>query len=311
MTYVFCNLSLTGLQRARLQSGLSGATLQLFDETSSESISRPAFNQCEIVFGNPPAEWISSQQKLRWIQLESVGFGEYLSLDWTTLGRQLVVTNLAGFFADPVAESILAGVLSIYRGIDRLVLLKEFGKWQGDHLRPALRTLRGAEIILFGQGAINGRFAELVSPFECHITRFGREWTSASLNDALARADLIVSSVPDTPQTRNIFDRGRLDRIKAQAIFANFGRGSVVDDEALVDALEEGRLSGAVIDVTRDEPLPINHRFWRTKNLILTQHSGGGTGNEIDRKIDWFLDNFRRYQRGETLRAVVDFSRGY
>ena len=311
MTNVFCNLSLTDLQRARLQSGLSGVTLHLFDETIPESISRPAFDQCEIVLGNPSSQWIVSQSKLRWIQLESVGFGEYLSLDWKKLGQQLVVTNLSGFFADPVAESILAGVLSLYRGIDRLVSLKEAGEWQGDHLRPVLRTLKGAHIVLFGQGAINTRFAELVSPFECHITRFGRESTEFSLNDALSRADLVVSTVPDTPQTRNIFTRARLDRIKPGAIFANFGRGSVVDDEALADALEQGRLSGAVIDVTRDEPLPIDHRFWRTKNLILTQHSGGGTGNEIDRKIDWFLDNFGRYQRGEALRAVVDFTRGY
>ena len=311
MTNVFCNLSLTDLQRARLQSGLSGVTLHLFDETIPESISRPAFDQCEIVLGNPSSQWIVSQSKLRWIQLESVGFGEYLSLDWKTLGQQLVVTNLSGFFADPVAESILAGVLSLYRGIDRLVSLKEAGEWQGDHLRPVLRTLKGAHIVLFGQGAINIRFAELVSPFECHITRFGRESTESSLNDALSRADLVVSTVPDTPQTRNIFTRARLNRIKPGAIFANFGRGSVVDDEALSDALEQGRLSGAVIDVTRDEPLPIDHRFWRTKNLILTQHSGGGTGNEIDRKIDWFLDNFGRYQRGEALRAVVDFTRGY
>ena len=102
-----------------------------------------------------------------------------------------------------------------------------------------------------------------------------------------------------------------MNQFKRGSIFVNFGRGSVVDDDALADALQSGLLRGAVIDVTRDEPLPAEHRFWQTPNIILTQHSGGGTSNEIDRKIDWFLDNFGRYQRGEKLNAIVDFSRGY
>jgi len=186
-------------------------------------------------------------------------------------------------------------------------VLKHNVDWQGDTLRPLLRTLNASHVLLFGQGAINSRVAELLVPFRCDIVRFGRDWTNTSLDKALNQADLVVSTVPDTPGTRGVFDRRRFNNFKWGSIFANFGRGSAVDDDALADALQSGFLRGAVIDVTRDEPLPAEHRFWQTPNLILTQHSGGGTSNEIDRKIDWFLDNFVRYQRGEELNAIVDF----
>jgi phosphoglycerate dehydrogenase-like enzyme len=302
---IFCNLLLSNVQKDRLQNGIGKVQLNHFNESVPESVARPYFEKTEIAFGNPPSSWLASHLSLRWVQLESVGFGEYLSLDWDT------VTNLSGFFAEPVAESILAGILSLYRGIDQLVLLKHNVEWQGDSLRPSLRTLNASHVVLFGQGAINSRFAELIAPFQCNIIQFGRGWTNTFLDEALAQADLVVSTVPDTPKTRGVFDRRRLNQFKRGSIFVNFGRGAVVDDDALADALQAGLLRGAVIDVTRDEPLPAEHRFWQTPNIILTQHSGGGTSNEIDRKIDWFLDNFGRYQRGEKLNAIVDFSRGY
>ena len=311
MTYVFCNLNLTPEQSLRLQSELDDARLQLVSEQEPESKAKPYFDKSEIAFGNPPPSWISTNTSLRWVQLESVGFGEYHSLDWNDLEQRILVTNLSGFFADPVAESILAGILSIYRGIDQLVSLKQDCVWKGDELRPSLRTLRGSNVVLFGKGAINARLIDLLKPFDCTISCFGRGWTSAQLNDALAQADVIVSTVPDTPETQGIFDATRIAILKHGSIFANFGRGSVVDDDALADGLESGAIRGAVIDVTRDEPLRDQHRFWNSPNLILTQHSGGGTADEIDRKIDWFLENYNRYRSGEPLRALVDFTRGY
>ena len=311
MNDIFCNLALTEKQVLRLKGELGETRLHLTPEDLPEASARPYFEKSEIVFGNPPASWLQSAPLLRWTQLESVGFGEYLSLDWLTLGQRVTVTNLSGFFADPVAESILAGVLTLYRGIDHLVHLKQDRNWQGDALRPQLRTLRGASVVLFGQGAINTRFIELLAPFGCHIERFGRGWTPDKLDEALSHADLVVSTVPDTLDTRGVFDQTRFSKFKHGAMFANFGRGSAVDDDALARGLASGAIGGAVLDVTRDEPLPIEHHFWQLPNLILTQHSGGGTHNEIDRKIDWFLDNLARYRRGERLHAIVDFSRGY
>ena len=263
-----------------------------------------------IVFGNPDPDKVAANRNLRWLQLESVGFGEYAGLDWKRGHGETLVTNLAGFFADPVAESALAGILALYRGIDRLVLLQAGKQWLGDPLRTRLRLLRGARVVLFGHGAINRRLAELLAPFRCAITPITRDGF-AGLDKALADADLVVCTAPATPATSGLFDAVRLAKLPPGALFCNFGRGSILDEDALADALEHGRLGGAVIDVTRDEPLPAGHRFWTCPNIILTQHSGGGTTDELDRKIDVFLANLARFRAGTPLEGIVDFSRGY
>lgn len=308
---IFCNLLLTEKQIDRLRNGIGTATLHVIADDMLGTVARSLFERSEIVFGNPPSAWIGESSALRWVQLESVGFGEYLLLDWNSLGKRICVTNLSGFFRISVAESILAGVMALHRGIDRLVLLKEARSWEGGAIRTALRSLSCAEVVLFGQGSINIRVAELLQPFGCFVTFFRRGWSGAALNAALGQADLVVSAVPDLPETRDVFDRTRLARFKHGAIFANFGRGSVVDDDALADGLSSGSIGGAVIDVTRYEPLPADHRFWTLPNLILTQHSGGGTENEIERKIDWFLNNMTHYLLGDPLISAVDFARGY
>jgi len=305
---IFACLTLSSQQLARLRASLPHDELVYEPD---EEMGRAALAGCEVAFGNPPPSWLTGARDLRWIQLESVGFGEYGPLDWATLGKRLKISNLAGFFAEPVAQSILAGVLSLYRGIGRLAVLQEKRQWVGGALRPSLKTLQRANVVLFGSGAINNRVAELLKPYDCEIVRFGRSWTSDALDAALRDADLTIAVVPHTPETMDVFDRRRIALLKEGSVFVNFGRGSLIDEDALADALESGALGGAVIDVTREEPLPPEHRFWRTRNLLLTQHTGGGTGDESDRKIEVFLANLERYKRGLAPLSIVDFERGY
>ena len=295
---IFTTIDLTPTQAARVQQALGDDTLFQSRDFSDEAGERKAFDACEIAFGNPPAAWVGASAALRWVQLESVGFNAYLDLDWAKLTPRLRVTNLAGFFDEPAAESILAGVLALYRRIDLFVSERERAHWAGDVARPGMRTLKGANVVLLGFGAINRRVAELLAPFGCKLTPIRRGETGA-LDAALPAADLVIATVPDTPATRNLLDRKRLAAMKPGAILANFGRGSLVDEDALADELECGRLGGAVIDVTREEPLPEGHRFWRSPNLILTQHTGGGNHDEIDRKITRFIENLALYRRGE------------
>lgn len=128
---IFCNLLLTEKQIDRLRNGIGTATLHVIADDMLGTVARSLFERSEIVFGNPPSAWIGESSALRWVQLESVGFGEYLLLDWNSLGKRICVTNLSGFFRISVAESILAGVMALHRGIDRLVLLKEARSWEG------------------------------------------------------------------------------------------------------------------------------------------------------------------------------------
>jgi len=308
---VFVSLDLTERQIARLRD-ICGADPLHIHSCFPEGVGLDRFFAAsEVVFGNVPASWLSQSQALRWVQLESVGFGEYRGLDWQTLGRSVTVTNLAGFFAEPVAETALAGILALVRGIDRLVRMQSAKDWQGDPLRRDLRTLAGARVVLFGSGAINRRLAALLDPFGCTVASFGRGWTAEGLDGALSAADIVVSAVPETDDTVWVFDAARLSVLQPTAIFVNLGRGSVVQEDALAERLRDGRLGGAVIDVTLLEPLPQGHAFWTCPNTILTQHTGGGTGDEIDRKIDVFADNLARYRAGTPLAGVVDFEKGY
>jgi phosphoglycerate dehydrogenase-like enzyme len=166
MTDIAICVPLSEGQMARLRRGAKGCTLR--------ALAPDAPCDCEVVFGNPDPGIVAGNAALRWLQLESVGFGEYVALDWTRPGGTVQVTNLAGFFADPVAESALAGILAHFRGIDRLVRLQDHGEWQGDTIRPTLRRLSGARVVLFGFGAINRRLADLLAAFGCVVTPLGR-----------------------------------------------------------------------------------------------------------------------------------------
>jgi phosphoglycerate dehydrogenase-like enzyme len=308
---LFVSGDLTEAQVARLQAGVGTDRLHVHGYFSEDADLEPSFASCEVVFGNPPASWLTRSKALRWIQLESTGFGEYRDLDWRQLGKDITVTNLAGFYADPVAETALAGILALHRGIDRLVRLQSARDWQGEPLRQSLHSLAGANVVLFGYGSINRRLAALLHPFGCNITHFGRGWTAEQLDRALSAADIVVSVVPETNATIGLFDAARLSLLKDTALFVNLGRGSVVAENALARRLREGRLAGAVIDVTSKEPLPQEHEFWACPHLILTQHTGGGTEDEMDRKIDVFSDNLARYRNGKLLVGIVDFEKGY
>lgn len=303
MTSIAVCVVLSDEQKARVRDGAGDWEVR-FQEPSEPC-------DCPVVFGNPEQDVVAASRVLSWLQLESVGFGEYAGLDWSRPDGMVQVTNLAGFFADPVAESALAGILALGRGIDRLAILKQRVEWVGDPLREELRLLKGATVLLFGYGAINRRLAELLSPFGCKMTHFASDWTAEALDATLAAADVVVATVPDTPATRGLFDRARFARMKPGAVFCNLGRGSLVDESALAEALQSGHLGGAVIDVTQDEPLPANHPFWYCPNAIVTQHTGGGTADEIDRKIDTFLTNLAHYRAGAPLIGLVDFAKGY
>lgn len=301
MTTISVQVELSDAHKARLVEATSECTL-VWDGS---------LKGCDVAFGNPEPEAIANADALRWVQLESVGFGEYLDLDWDALGERLTLTSLAGFFADPVAETALAGILTLGRGMDRLVRYQAKAEWVGDPIREGLRLLRNAHVVMLGYGAINRRLAELLAPFGCKVTRFDSTATTDAIEQALPTADILVAAVPDTPATRNLMNDRRFGLLPPHAVLINLGRGSLLDEAALANALRANQLGGAVLDVTNDEPLPADHPFWTCPNTILTQHSGGGTTDELDRKIDYFKSNLTRFRADQPLTGTIDLTRGY
>ncbi len=135
--------------------------------------------------------------------------------------------------------------------------------------------------------------------------------TLEALDAELGKADIVVNCLPHTLETRGLIDQNRLSKFKDGALFVNIGRGSVIDETALVDALQEGSLGGAVIDVTQREPIPEDHPLWDCPNTILTQHTAGRHSAELTEKALFFLENLQRYREGAALKNIVDFTRGY
>ncbi len=304
-TYVA--LDLAPADRARIEAVAPGEVVYGPDEGDIPA----ALAGAEVVFGNIAPAWLDAASALRWLQLSSVGFGEYCDVLAGPAGARVTATNLAGFFDDPVAESILAGLLALLRGIDRAAVLKERAEWEGDAMRPTFALLKGARVAIFGHGAIGRRFAALLAPFGCRLDTFGSGWQADALDAALGEADIVVAIAPHTPATAGAFDAARLARLKRGALLANFGRGSLIDEAALAEGLVSGRIGGAVLDVTRNEPLPPQDPLWQVPRLILTQHTAGGTGDERARKVGVFIDNLTRYKNGEPLVGLVDIVKGY
>ncbi|MFB6504176.1 MULTISPECIES: D-2-hydroxyacid dehydrogenase [unclassified Streptomyces] len=311
---LYVELPLGESGRARLRELASGPVWFAEPGTVSAADDR-ALADASIALGNPEAARVAEAPRLRWLQLASVGIDGYLGLDWPVLGRRLTVTNLGDVFADPVAESCLAGILALHRGIDELSGLRSRGTWAKSVVRPRLRLLSGARVLVLGRGSIALRFAELLGPFGCRISHFARGSgdirTPAGLDAQLPDFDVVVGLLPGTPGTSGLLDARRLARMRPGAVLVNAGRGSLVDEEALVSELSSGRLGGAVLDVTGQEPLPAGHPLWTCPNVILTQHTAGGSTDETARVIDLFAENLHRFETDAPLRNPVQWARGF
>lgn len=307
---------LTPAQRARLHAALPAHSLAFCAE-SPDAEKRAAVAAAHVVFGNVPAAWLAAAPDLRWVQLESAGVDAYLAINTPPRTAPVLLTNLAGFYDRAVAEAALAGLLAFYRQLPRLLVAQPAARWIKPEVEPAIRALAGQRVLLLGAGVIACRLARLLAAFDAEVQFFSRTARTgvlsapAELDAALATTDLLINTLPHTPATIGFLDHARLARLKRDAVVVNVGRGSTLDEAALLSLLDAGHLGGAVLDVTAIEPLPVGSPLWRHPRVLLTQHTGGRFPGETDRKIDVFLANVTRFERGEPLHSGVDVTRGY
>lgn len=272
---------------------------------------RSSLALADVAFGNVSPDWLREASQLRWLQLEAVGVDRYATASREAWFGRIQLTNLQGFFAIPVAETLVAGVLGLYRGLPTLGRLQRERRWALLEVRAGLRTLHGASAMVLGAGAIGAHVRRLLTAFGAVPTTFARTSPGAEIRSLeeldrhLPGADVVIACLPDTPATQLMFDAKRLARLKPGAILANGGRGSLIDETALLAGLRDGRLAGAVLDVTATEPLPAEHPLWGLPNVVLTQHTGGGSANEVSGKVDIFLRNLDRFRRGQPLENAV------
>ena len=162
--YIACELN--NLEKKIIKNNLKKYNLY-FSNLTFEKIADNNFLKCEIVFGNIPPDWVKQSSKIRWLQLESTGFAEYSEVKKNFLNKDVIITNLKSFFAHQVAQTVMAGIFSFYRGLNIFTLLKKEKKWIGDPIRAKLEILNDKNILFFGKGSINQEIAKYIKLFNC------------------------------------------------------------------------------------------------------------------------------------------------
>jgi len=277
----------------------------------------PALADADVAFAQPEAEAVLSASRLRWLQISSAGYTRYDTAEFrkAAAARGLIVTNCSGVYAEPCAEHVFAFMLAHARRLSEALPTRcASGSAAWLHLRSVSTTLRNQNVVILGYGAIAARLVEMLRPFGMKLVAFRRKprgdegieiISEKRLPDALAKADHVVNLLPGNPESVRFFSAARFAAMKPGAVFYNIGRGSTVDQDALLAALRSGHLDAAWLDVTDPEPLPPGHPLLSTPNCFITPHTGGGHGNEAQTLVRHFLDNFRRFLEGSPLRDRI------
>jgi phosphoglycerate dehydrogenase-like enzyme len=262
-------------------------------------------------------------RRLRWIHCPASGANGVLCAG--VVASTIPVTNAAEVHGDAVAEHVMALMLAAARRLDRARDLQSAGKWSMEDLwrsHPHPRQMRGAHVLVVGMGAIGSRVAEYCAGFGMHVVGVRQNASEpakgvermvsfAQFDEVLADSDFVVLAVPTTPETQGMMNAARLERMKEGSWLINVGRGALVDENALVQALRTGRPGGAALDVFEHEPLPDVSPLWPMENVIITPHEGGFHEQIWEEHYGIFSDNLKRLLIGEKLRNLVNKSRGY
>ena len=280
------------------------------------------------------AALLDAAPTLRWVQSAAAGVG---SLPRPAMqGRGVTLTNAAGVMAVPIAEHVIGGVLHFLRGFDVAAVQQRAATWdRAPWVEPVPRGLDAyprelgeCRVVIVGVRGIGAAVAARCSAFGATCIGVRRDASAPAppgfaaivaddaLDTVLARADVLVLAAPATADTHQLLDRRRIAMLPQGAIVANIGRGSLVDEPALIAALGGAggtrRLRGAVLDVFAEEPLPAANPLWGMSNVLVTPHvSATSPGRFWSRMLPLFLDNWVRWDRGEPLRNVVDLEAGY
>jgi phosphoglycerate dehydrogenase-like enzyme len=268
-----------------------------------------------------PVPWpeVVRSGRLKWIQSSAAGLDHCLVPE--VIASNIVVTSASGLFAGQVAEQTLALLLGLLRGLPtffRAALKKEFLR------RPTL-DLHGSTVGIVGLGGNGTRIAQVLRSFRTRILAtdmFPEEcdvssglvdaiWPANQLHRLLAESDVVILCVPLNAQTRHLIGQAELASMKQGSILINVARGEVLDEAALVAALESSHLAGAGLDVTEVEPLPENSPLWNLPNVIITPHVGAQSRRRADDTTNLICENLRRYFAAQTLLNIVDKSLGY
>jgi phosphoglycerate dehydrogenase-like enzyme len=262
---------------------------------------------------NAMAETLRAATDLKWLNSIYAGL-DFLPMD-VLIERDITVTNGAGINAITIAEYVVMGMLNIAKGYREVVRAQDRREWLTDS--PGKRELAGSKALLLGYGAIGRLIEPRLAAFDVDVTVVRRTPGEKALGPHEWRArlgefDWVILAVPATPETEGMIGADELVAMKSDAVLLNIARGSVIDQPALVAALEAKQIAGAFLDVTSPEPLPEDHPLWALDTAHITMHlSGRAQDRMFARSAERFLENLARYRRGEPVAPIFDPRRGY
>ena len=267
----------------------------------------------------PEPELINASENLELLQLNIAGADRYVKPG--VLAPKTKLTNSTGAYSKAVAEHgaamlfMLQKKLHLYRDAQGKHEWTDFG---------TVTSITDATVVIVGLGDIGCHFATIVKALGAHVIGVKRRasakpdcvdelYTMEKLDEVLPRADVVFSVLPGTPATTHLYTAERFDLMKPSAIFINCGRGASVENSVLYDAVKNGKIASAAIDVSEVEPLPPDSPLWSLDNLVITPHVSGyyHLPYTFERIVDIAAENLGRFMRGEELMNIVDFTTGY
>lgn len=275
--------------------------------------------EAEVLYGLfLPKDLLSRTPRLKWIQTMSAGVDRFVDTDiWNS---PIILTGVSGIHATPISEFVLEFMLMFAKQAPFCFRMQQKHEW--GRFMPGV--LRGKTAGIVGLGSIGREVARLCKAFGMKVIATRRSARQSSraryvdkllpasqLKQLLGESDYVVIATPLTKETTGLIGAEEFRAMKPTAYIINIGRGGIINEEALIQALDEKKIAGAGLDVTSKEPLPPDSRLWDFENVIITPHVSGGMEDYMERATDLFCENLKRYLNGKRLLNVIDKTRGY
>jgi phosphoglycerate dehydrogenase-like enzyme len=300
------------------------APLEVVRLASYEGIEKEIRDAEVVITWSLRPEQIALARKLRWIHSPAAAVHQLLFPE--LVGRDIIITNGRDVHGPVVAEHVIAMILALAKKLPQASRFQHRQAWGQEELwnsYPHPREVAGTTLGLVGLGTIGGSAARHASGLGMRVIAV-REYpektspegveqvfASSQLDTLLAQSDYVVLAAPVTSATHNLIDAAGLAKMKPDACLINVGRGQLVDEAALIQALRDHKIGGAALDVFVEEPLPSSSPLWNFENVLITPHTAGLTEKQWERQYAVVAENLRRYLNHQPLLAIVDQQTGY
>ena len=300
-------------------AGDAGFTVDYFTEGH---LPQDRAGEYEVIYGTVPPKELKAATALRWFCCAYAGMDQWKD-DALYHSPEVMLSNSSGAYGVTISEHMVMVTLMLLRQMPTVQEWMHRHDWSDE--KPPMRSVCGSRITVLGTGDIGTSFARRVKAMGAKtvvgVSRSGRHvddaydamYTTAQLDQVLPETEILAMALPGTAETEGILSRSRIALLPKEAVVVNVGRGTAIDQDALMEALNAGRLAGAALDVVRPEPLTPEHPLWNTKNLLLTPHLSGfmSLGITRDTAVALFCEDFENYIAGRPLKQLVDRRKGY